>query len=583
MKKLIVVILVIAMALAIVACGGKTDEPQGQAGTAPEASQSAGTSPGSSSGSSPGTSQAAPPEVPMPEAAGGVQMSTFNGPTGSVTRYITEAPGKSTKADPTTLYLGQMIPVENGNPGFGSDSAFYEAVFDPFITFDYDTGEYVGYVIKDWKLADDCLSMEITIHDNILFHDGTKATMEDIIYSLYRLSRADLSRQSDKTIFGNIDFDNCEITSDYSGKLVFFRPAITVVSGFTKAWIFSKNHIETLGEDDAWWDSTMGTGPYAVESIIQGDRYNLVRNNNYWGDVKGSFEKVVIRYYAEASTMYIDYETEVLDIIVNPLAVDASRVINGDVDNTICDIYPMLYLAVVRFNAFMNPELMDINVRKAICLSIDEVMVNKIVFDFLGSPTTALAPDGVGNLFVGAMKQDLDAAKQALADAGYGPGELKLSLGTNTNNVNLNIAEALQAQIAESGIVVDIITAEPSVNLNNLRNEGPDIYDFAQGFLIYTALEPAAMLNAVSGAVGANSFNAIIDDHVDELAVRASLATTVKEKNDLITELQQYLLENYWIRPLLNQRVAIVYRDYITGIRVIAPRMPNINAVALVG
>ena len=574
MKKLLVLLLALTLILSLAACGGSKDTPS----SAPPSPS--GSSPAPSGSSSPSPT---PSALPSPDASGGVTTETIKSTTGDVTRYITEAPSKAVKADPTTLYVGQMVVIENGNPGSGGDSCVYDLLFDQLITINFETGKYEGKVIKEWEIAEDCLSMTFTIHDNITFHDGTNAKAEDVLYSLGRLNQPDLARQSDRNVFNNIDYEKCETTGDYSGKLVFKSPTISIVAGLTKSWLFSKNHIETLGEDNAWWDNCIGTGMYKVGSIVQGDRYNFVRNDDYWGSEKGNFEKIVVRYYAEASTMYIDFETGVLDIIVNPLSADVSRVINGAIDNAICDIYPTMQTFSVSFNEEMNSVLSDVNVRKAVCLAINPAIVTKIAYDFLGVPTNAFFPSGVNDSYTGDYEQDIEAAKKALADAGYKPGELTLVFGTNTQNVNMAMAEALQAQIAEVGINVDICAVDPNAHIVNFRNTGTDIYDISISMMSFGTLDSSPFLGYISKACGSMSFVAVSDEHVDELAIQAKTALAENVKHDSMVELQKFVYDNYWLRPIVDVRTALVYKDYITGIRAIQPRSPNINAVKLVG
>ena len=583
MKKLILIILAFALVLSIAACGGNNTTPGNT--PAPGQTEANNNTGASSSPSAPVNSNAppAPPDLPAPKDEG-VKMETLRTGTGEVTRYITPAPsGRAVKSDPTTLYVGQTVVVENGNPGANSDSPVYDLLFDQFITIDFDTAEYVGKVFKTFKLAEDCLSMEISIHDNITFHDGSKATMEDVFYSLWRLNQPDLSRQADRNIFGNIDLDNSVIYNDYEGKLVFFNPTITIVAGLTRAWLFSKNHIETLGEDNAWWDNCIATGMYKVGSVIQGDRYNLVRNDNYWGANKGNFENIVIRYYAEASTLYMDYETGALDIIINPLAVDVSRVIDGNINNTICDIYPMMTTYSICFNEEMNPILENINVRKAICLSLDPFILNRLSFNFLGTAAISILPSGMKDAYNANHVQDIEGAKKALADAGYAPGELTFILGTNTQNTNYALAEAMQAQISEVGINIELLAVDPTVHVSNFRNTGTDIYDISISMNAFNTLEPTSVLGNLSRAVGSVSFVAISDTRADEIALKARSALTTADKSAAMKDLQKLIFDDYWMAPGVEARAAIIYKDYITGIRVIMPRSANVNMVSLVG
>ena len=567
MKKLVSLILALALVLSLAACGGSGVK------------QSPSPTPPSTSTGSPET----PAQPEAPEATEGVVKTSIPHPAGEIIRYQTPAPTKAVKADKTTLFVGQTgVPIQNGNPGSGSDSAFYALVLDRLIEFNYETGEYVPNVIKEWKLSEDAKTLDITMQDNITFHNGMKATIDDVLYSLLRYSKVELANLTDKNIYGNIDYDQSEKTGDYTARLVLKDPSVSMIGGFTTGYLLCKEHIESAGEDNAWWDNVVGSGPYKVESIVQGDRYNLVKNPSYWGELKPQFDKVVIRFYPEASTMYMDYETGALDIAVNPLAVDVSRVINGEVDNTIVDIYPMLFLAYLGFNEEKNPALADPNVRKAIILSIDQEMVSKLAFDFMATPTTSLMHNGLGGRTDWGIKRDVDAAKAALAESGYKPSDIKLVLGTSTNNVNLAVAEALQAQLLEVGFPVEITATDPATNLNNLRNAGPDTYDITQGFVQYVTLDQNALIMAMSKANGSTYFATVSDEKAEELAYMQKTAITKEAKEAAALELQKYLYEEWWFAPLFEQKVAIIYRDNITGIRAIAGRYVNVNAVKVV-
>ncbi|HHT17938.1 MAG TPA: hypothetical protein GXZ77_09575, partial [Papillibacter sp.] len=73
------------------------------------------------------------------------------------------------------------------------------------------------------------------------------------------------------------------------------------------------------------------------------------------------------------------------------------------------------------------------------------------------------------------------------------------------------------------------------------------------------------------------------DDRAEELAYAQKVAITQDAKEAAAEELQKYLYETWWFAPLFEQKVAIIYRDYITGIRAVAGRSVNVNAVKLVG
>ena len=591
MKKILAFILAFAMVFSLAACGGSSGGSAAQPEAAPAQAESAAAQAESAPAKAESTAAASekaeaepakPAEVEVVEAVEEVAQSVIPCATGEIIRYETPTTGLK-KEDPSTLYVGEMVVVENTNPGFSNSTACIDLMYDSLVRIDYDTGEYVGNVMESWEIADDAQSMTFTVAPNVTFHDGTTATAEDLIYSLWRLAQPELSPQADVSTFSNIDFDQSEATGELTGKLVFKTPMLTIIPSMLKSWILSKEHIEGLGEDNAWWENSIGTGPYKIESIKQGDRYNLVRNDDYWkADEKAAFEKAVVRYYAEASTMYMDFESGALDLIINPLTTDVARVLNGDINDAVCDIYPSLQTFCLGFNEEMNPVLADENVRKAIYYALDVDIVTKLAYDFLGVGADSIFANGVQDTYVRPHEQNIELAMQALSDAGYGPGELTLVFGTNTQNVNMALAEAVQAQIQEVGINVEIVTADPNEHISNFRNTGSQTYDFASSLVTYATLDCAPFLSNCVKSCNAMSFTAPTDDYVDELGLKIRGAQSLEEKAEATLALQEYIYDHYWMVPIVKTKTALIYKSYISGVRALTPRCPDLSEVYIV-
>src|SRR4051812_43680821 len=67
------------------------------------------------------------------------------------------------------------------------DSYFvYRNVFDNMVTRD-DAGKIVPQVAAAWRQIDDT-TVEFDLRDDIKFHDGTKLTAEDVVYSVKRIT-----------------------------------------------------------------------------------------------------------------------------------------------------------------------------------------------------------------------------------------------------------------------------------------------------------------------------------------------------------------------------------------------------------
>lgn len=566
MKKILALVLALVMVLSLAACGGtKTETPKTEAPKteAPKTEAPKSDKP---------AVEVTPPPV---EVSQEVEVETVHGPFGDYLKYTTPHTEELGPVEPGVLWVGQEQNVEAGNPFANGATPFIDLVYDKLLEYDLDTGELKGVVFKDWEMAPDNSYMTFTMHDNIIFHDGTHATAEDVFYTLERAIDPSISQQADKNVFGNIDFDKSEITDTYSGKIVLKVPTVTFTPGLTKAWLLCKDYITKVGEDNAWWSNCVGSGPYKCDEIVAGDRYVVSKFDQYWKDgEKNAFDKIIIRSYSEQATMYMDYETHNLDMIIGPSSSDMERVANGDINNSVLAIYSLLNTYSIVVNEEMgNPALKDENVRKALALAIDPETVEAFSWEFLGAPATSVVPSGLPDSVPMAYEQNIEEAKAALAAAGYKPGELTIKIGTHSGAQVLHASESVQSMLEEVGFKTEMIIADRTAHILNMRNAGPDTYDVGITMQAFETLESANLLGTISHANGSVSFTAASDDKVDDLVMQAKAATSVEAKQELMKELQNYLSDHYWIIPLVEATYALVYRDYVDGIRVLIPRM----------
>jgi peptide/nickel transport system substrate-binding protein len=85
-----------------------------------------------------------------------------------------------------TFTEGSVGAISTFNPLFMSvnyvDKAVQELVFDRFVYVDSQNNPLPG-VAKEWKSSQDNLSYEFKIHDDIYWQDGTKLTVEDVVFT----------------------------------------------------------------------------------------------------------------------------------------------------------------------------------------------------------------------------------------------------------------------------------------------------------------------------------------------------------------------------------------------------------------
>ena len=210
------------------------------------------------------------------------------------------------------------------------------------------------------------------------------------------------------------------------------QPAFQQIAAFTPFGIQPAEHLAATG--GAPLDNPIGTGPFVLETWQRGDSIIYSANQDYWGDVP-AFDTLVFRWATEGAARLLELQSGTVDQITNVSPDDFDTV----KDDPNLQFLPVtnpntLYLAMTSELAALvdgaeNPDaedtiFADVNVRKAIAMGIDR---QRIVDNFYpeGSETAShFTPCSIPNGCEGEewYAFDADAAKQALADAGFPDG-----------------------------------------------------------------------------------------------------------------------------------------------------------------
>ncbi len=189
-----------------------------------------------------------------------------------------------------------LDPQQQWNP----DSYYvYRNIFDNLVTRD-DAGQIVPEIATSWKNLSDT-KVEFQLRDDVTFHDGSKLTPDDVVYSVRRITDpAFASPQRDQ--FGKIV--GAEATGPHSVVLTLDSPYPALLAQLVKLSIVPKHVVEKIG-NDAFNLAPVGSGPYKFVSWQRGVAVTLVRNDAYWGR-KGRFATAVFRAVPDGATRLAD-------------------------------------------------------------------------------------------------------------------------------------------------------------------------------------------------------------------------------------------------------------------------------------
>jgi len=331
------------------------------------------------------------------------------------------------------------------------DSYFvYRNIFDNLLTRD-DAGKIVPQVATAWRQVDDT-TVEFDLRDDINFHDGTKLTAEDVVYSVKRITDPAL-KSPQLTQFNKIV--DAEIVGPTKVRLTTAGAYPVLLAQLVKLSIVPKAYVEKIGNEQ-FNQAPMGSGPYKFTAIQRGVKVTLARNDAYWG-TKGVFPAVEFHPVPDAATRVADLRSGKSDFIVT-ITPDHASELKQDPRVKVLSVLSER-VAYFQLNSLAGPTA-DLRVRKAIAHAIDRPgIVDGLLGGYDKPAAIMLTPAHVG--YVAGFKgyaYDPAMAKALLKEAGIAAGT-EFSLFTSPT-FDQRIVTAIQQMLTEIGLKVTLSTSD---------------------------------------------------------------------------------------------------------------------------
>ena len=239
-------------------------------------------------------------------------------------------------------------------------------------------------------------------------------------------------------------------------------PAFLEKIAFTPFGIQPEEYIASTGGTGALLEAPIGTGPYQVQEWVRGEQVIYTRFDDYWGEAPAA-ETAILRWATESAARLQELQAGTADMItsVNP---DDQVVIEADPNLVLLpDANPNIFY--IGFTNNFAP-FDDVEVRKAIAMGIDRQRIVDTFYPAGSEVASHFTPCSIPNGCAGESWYDfdLDAARQALADAGYPDGfETKIFYRDVTRTYLpqvSSVAQDIQAQFADLGITAEVVVME---------------------------------------------------------------------------------------------------------------------------
>lgn len=376
-------------------------------------------------------------------AAGGVQL-----PADAAAEQVLRINTGSTGSASFTFY-----PMSGG----GDHQSWMPLLYVPPLYFDADLNLKPG-VFSEWKSNDDFTVWDFTIDQRAKWSDGSPITAADV-KGTWDLMADPVSEQGRiQQYLGSVE-GFAEVHEAKATEIT----GITIVNESTIEvklikpdpvfhWRLATTHMNPLKAENykadrqnAWLpeNNPVYSGPYMLES------YNpdlqeavLVPNPNWWMDEGPYLSRIEFRFQPEPETLAVELQNNQVDLSL------------GGLPFALKDQYPDYFrpIKAFGFNSFWlsatDEPTNDANVRKALVLAVDQEQVFKAAFPLEGEAVMAtgfIDPDlPCQDAEMTWYKQDVDAAKAALAASSYGSAENLPKLRVTPRGTDAALNRALE-------------------------------------------------------------------------------------------------------------------------------------------
>ncbi len=408
-----------------------------------------------------------------------------------------------------------------------------------------DDGSIGPNLAKEWSCSDDGLTWTFVLNEGVKFHNGKELTANDVVATFERAMNAEAGGLRTTEVIKM--FTKVEAVDDYTVTITTDEPYGPMEALMCNMFcgIMDSDMIDQYGLDLGQnVEAINGTGPYKIVSWNRDSELQIERFDDYFG---GASPTQYVNYVIipEASARLIALETGEVDVISSPSADDLAA-IEANEDLTIFTA-PSVGQRLFRFGC--DDEIMsNTKVRQAIVYAIDRQAIIDSMFAGTAYPSTCcLAPVTWGYHDLGVIEQDQDKAKALLAEAGYPDGFDTKIVTTERYAKGVQLAEVLKSQLAEVGINAEIdvwewsalvatwdgITAEEFDEPIFIMGAGPSMRD-ADGGLRGLYTTPESGLNDRDYGFYSNA-------RVDELIDAGMKETDPEKRAELYKEAEQIL------------------------------------------
>lgn len=324
-------------------------------------------------------------------------------------------------------------------------------------------GNYIDAVAESHSISEDGKVYTFKLRPGVKFHDGTEVTVDDVKYSIERCAGINGDGTPLVAAFSNVEKVE---TPDASTVEIFLKEADTEFLAYLIVAVVPQ-HCDDLDK------TPVGTGPFKYVSRSPQENIVIEKFGEYWDTENQAYlDQVTFKVVGDSNAIVTGLKSGSIDMYPRINSTQAAQL----ADDQDLEIYEggMNLIQALYLNNGEKP-FDDEKVRQALCYAVNRQEVLDMMADgkgtIIGSSMFPAFEKYYMPELVDKYPQDIQKAKELLAEAGYPDGfDMTISVPNNYQQ-HIDTAQVLVEQLKQVGINAEIQLIEWDSWLSDVYGE----------------------------------------------------------------------------------------------------------------
>ena len=453
-------------------------------------------------------------------------------------------------------------------------------LYEPLVTYD-ENKQIVPAAAASWDVSDDRSTYTFHLRDGMKFSTGQPVTAEDFAFELRReadpdtaspiadpnrpiVGMAEAVGSSPDGVVGNVAIPGVRAVDDLTLQIETTEPYSLLLGSLTTAAPVPAAAVDTEDKAKAYADEPIGNGPYQMAEPWQHNTaINLERNPEFSGPpgIPDRIENVI---FADETTSYREAEAGNIDISSVPVSQ------RGPAHTEFPDGYIETATGAALYVYFPldTPPYDDVDVRRAVSLSIDREALAERVLEGTAIPAYNVAPDSAQGAKPDACPDcrfDPDEAKR-LFESSSGAGTTQITAyypsGVDFDEAAKTVANDVRAALGID-VVFQAIELGQFLSAIEAGLDGP--YGYGWQSTTPSAYEYLAPLFETGAP---NNDEGYSNPEFDRLMVEARTSPSQAELDDALGKAQDVIGRDMPVVPLVFPNILNVHTSNVSNVTV---------------